>query len=156
MATPPPQHSICPTVGKPACIEVVAGSASRAGAYKPGSVPALCLLSCPLPRLNLMGGRPGPMLCVCALHRFCQRVFCSQLFVCVCVCVKWSMLSALMPSLSPQLKKRALDQLRLVKSKPQRSPEQPPRQLWMDPCSGELLALHLPVTLGDTVIPCGH
>ncbi|NXK82106.1 CAR10 protein, partial [Amazona guildingii] len=33
------------------------------------------------------------------------------------------------------LKKRALDQLRLVKSKPQRSPEQPPRQLWMDPCS---------------------
>ncbi|XP_071407836.1 caspase recruitment domain-containing protein 10 [Pithys albifrons albifrons] len=34
------------------------------------------------------------------------------------------------------LKKRALDQLRLVKSKPQRSPEQPPQQLWLDPCSG--------------------
>ncbi|XP_032543527.1 caspase recruitment domain-containing protein 10 isoform X3 [Chiroxiphia lanceolata] len=31
--------------------------------------------------------------------------------------------------------KRALDQLRLVKSKPQRSPEQPPQQLWLDPCS---------------------
>ncbi|NXK90617.1 CAR10 protein, partial [Formicarius rufipectus] len=34
-----------------------------------------------------------------------------------------------------KLKKRALDQLRLVKSKPQRSPEQPPQQLWLDPCS---------------------
>ncbi|NXH73159.1 CAR10 protein, partial [Hydrobates tethys] len=33
------------------------------------------------------------------------------------------------------LKKRALDQLRLVKSKPQRSPEQPSQQLWLDPCS---------------------
>uniref|UniRef100_A0A8B9PSA9 Caspase recruitment domain family member 10 n=1 Tax=Apteryx owenii TaxID=8824 RepID=A0A8B9PSA9_APTOW len=33
------------------------------------------------------------------------------------------------------LKKRALDQLRLVKSKPQRSPGQPPQQLWLDPCS---------------------
>ncbi|XP_067998489.1 caspase recruitment domain-containing protein 10 isoform X1 [Melanerpes formicivorus] len=33
------------------------------------------------------------------------------------------------------LKKRALDQLRLVKSKPQRSPEQPQKQLWLDPCS---------------------
>ncbi|NXJ68492.1 CAR10 protein, partial [Rostratula benghalensis] len=33
------------------------------------------------------------------------------------------------------LKKRALDQLRLVKSKPQRSSEQPPQQLWLDPCS---------------------
>ncbi|XP_053928307.1 caspase recruitment domain-containing protein 10 isoform X2 [Cuculus canorus] len=33
------------------------------------------------------------------------------------------------------LKKRALDQLRMVKSKPQRSPEQPPQQLWLDPCS---------------------
>ncbi|NXW58416.1 CAR10 protein, partial [Eurystomus gularis] len=33
------------------------------------------------------------------------------------------------------LKKRALDQLRLVKSKAQRSPEQPPQQLWLDPCS---------------------
>ncbi|NWR59817.1 CAR10 protein, partial [Bucorvus abyssinicus] len=33
------------------------------------------------------------------------------------------------------LKKRALDQLRLVKSKSQRSPEQPPQQLWLDPCS---------------------
>ncbi|KFP47131.1 Caspase recruitment domain-containing protein 10, partial [Cathartes aura] len=33
------------------------------------------------------------------------------------------------------LKKRALDQLRLVKSKPQRSPEQTPQQLWLDPCS---------------------
>ncbi|NXV88834.1 CAR10 protein, partial [Calonectris borealis] len=33
------------------------------------------------------------------------------------------------------LKKRALDQLRLVKSKPQRSPEQPHQQLWLDPCS---------------------
>ncbi|XP_064311081.1 caspase recruitment domain-containing protein 10 isoform X4 [Phalacrocorax carbo] len=33
------------------------------------------------------------------------------------------------------LKKRALDQLRLVKSKRQRSPEQPPQQLWLDPCS---------------------
>ncbi|NWX05509.1 CAR10 protein, partial [Caloenas nicobarica] len=33
------------------------------------------------------------------------------------------------------LKKRALDQLRLVKSKQQRSPEQPPQQLWLDPCS---------------------
>ncbi|KFQ82821.1 Caspase recruitment domain-containing protein 10, partial [Phaethon lepturus] len=33
------------------------------------------------------------------------------------------------------LKKRALDQLRLVKSKPQRSPEQPPQQLWLDLCS---------------------
>ncbi|KFV68906.1 Caspase recruitment domain-containing protein 10, partial [Dryobates pubescens] len=33
------------------------------------------------------------------------------------------------------LKKRALDQLRLVKSKPQRSPEQPQQQLWLDPCS---------------------
>ncbi|NXT85473.1 CAR10 protein, partial [Zapornia atra] len=32
------------------------------------------------------------------------------------------------------LKKRALDQLRLVKSKPQRNPEQPPQQLWLDPC----------------------
>ena len=48
------------------------------------------------------------------------------------------MLSALLPSFSPQLKKRALDQLRLVKSKPQRSSEQPPQQLWLDPCSGEL------------------
>ncbi|KGL90728.1 Caspase recruitment domain-containing protein 10, partial [Charadrius vociferus] len=35
------------------------------------------------------------------------------------------------------LKKRALDQLRLVKSKPQRSPEQPPQQLWLDPCSDQ-------------------
>ncbi|KFQ01225.1 Caspase recruitment domain-containing protein 10, partial [Leptosomus discolor] len=34
------------------------------------------------------------------------------------------------------LKKRALDQLRLVKSKPQRSSEQPPQQLWLNPCSG--------------------
>ncbi|NXX80915.1 CAR10 protein, partial [Urocolius indicus] len=33
------------------------------------------------------------------------------------------------------LKKRALDQLRLVKPKPQRSPEQPPQQLWLEPCS---------------------
>ncbi|KAI1239173.1 Caspase recruitment domain-containing protein 10, partial [Lamprotornis superbus] len=33
------------------------------------------------------------------------------------------------------LKKRALGQLRLVKSKPQRSPEQSPQQLWLDPCS---------------------
>ncbi|NXO32577.1 CAR10 protein, partial [Cisticola juncidis] len=33
------------------------------------------------------------------------------------------------------LKKRALGQLRLVKSKPRRSPEQPPQQLWLDPCS---------------------
>ncbi|NWH60839.1 CAR10 protein, partial [Geococcyx californianus] len=33
------------------------------------------------------------------------------------------------------LKKRALDQLRLVKSKPQRSSEQPPQQLWLNPCS---------------------
>ncbi|NXS63358.1 CAR10 protein, partial [Brachypteracias leptosomus] len=33
------------------------------------------------------------------------------------------------------LKKRALDQLRLGKSKPQRNPEQPPQQLWLDPCS---------------------
>ncbi|NXQ88631.1 CAR10 protein, partial [Nyctibius grandis] len=32
------------------------------------------------------------------------------------------------------LKKRALDQLRLVKSKPQRSPEQPSQQLWLNPC----------------------
>ncbi|NXP73459.1 CAR10 protein, partial [Ramphastos sulfuratus] len=33
------------------------------------------------------------------------------------------------------LKKRALDQLRLVKSKPQRSPGKPQQQLWLDPCS---------------------
>ncbi|NXQ15242.1 CAR10 protein, partial [Peucedramus taeniatus] len=33
------------------------------------------------------------------------------------------------------LKKRALGQLRLVKSKPQRSPEHPSQQLWLDPCS---------------------
>ncbi|NXS28915.1 CAR10 protein, partial [Pomatostomus ruficeps] len=33
------------------------------------------------------------------------------------------------------LKKRAFGQLRLVKSKPQRSPEQLPQQLWLDPCS---------------------
>ncbi|NXM89435.1 CAR10 protein, partial [Oenanthe oenanthe] len=33
------------------------------------------------------------------------------------------------------LKKRALGQLRLVKSKPQRSSEQPPQKLWLDPCS---------------------
>ncbi|XP_065687708.1 caspase recruitment domain-containing protein 10 isoform X5 [Patagioenas fasciata] len=33
------------------------------------------------------------------------------------------------------LKKRALDQLRLMKSKPQRSSKQPPQQLWLDPCS---------------------
>uniref|UniRef100_A0A8B9SU09 Caspase recruitment domain family member 10 n=1 Tax=Anas platyrhynchos TaxID=8839 RepID=A0A8B9SU09_ANAPL len=33
------------------------------------------------------------------------------------------------------LKKRALDQLRLVKSKPQKSSGQPPQQLWLDPCS---------------------
>nr|XP_005514764.1 caspase recruitment domain-containing protein 10 isoform X1 [Columba livia] len=33
------------------------------------------------------------------------------------------------------LKKRALDQLRLVKSKPHRSSKQPPQQLWLDPCS---------------------
>uniref|UniRef100_A0A8D2P6K3 Caspase recruitment domain family member 10 n=1 Tax=Zosterops lateralis melanops TaxID=1220523 RepID=A0A8D2P6K3_ZOSLA len=33
------------------------------------------------------------------------------------------------------LSKRALGQLRLVKSKPQRSPEKPPQQLWLDPCS---------------------
>ncbi|XP_010222461.1 PREDICTED: caspase recruitment domain-containing protein 10 [Tinamus guttatus] len=33
------------------------------------------------------------------------------------------------------LKKRALDQLRLVKFKPQGSPGQPPPQLWLDPCS---------------------
>ncbi|NWT53884.1 CAR10 protein, partial [Erythrocercus mccallii] len=33
------------------------------------------------------------------------------------------------------LKKRALGQLRLVKPKPQRSPEQLPQQLWLDPCS---------------------
>lgn len=75
----------------------------------------------------------------------------------LCVCVKWSVLSALSPSLSPQLKKRALDQLRLVKSKPQRSPEQPPQQLWLDPCSGELLPLCLPHhPWGDPVVPCGH
>lgn len=54
------------------------------------------------------------------------------------------MLSALLPSLPLQLKKRALDQLRLVKSKPQKSPGQPPQQLWLDPCSGELLPPHLP------------
>ncbi|NXW82283.1 CAR10 protein, partial [Alopecoenas beccarii] len=39
------------------------------------------------------------------------------------------------------LKKRALDQLRLVKSKPQRSPEQPPQQLWLDPCSDPDMSL---------------
>ncbi|NXI66735.1 CAR10 protein, partial [Anseranas semipalmata] len=33
------------------------------------------------------------------------------------------------------LKKRALDQLRLVKPKPQRNPGQPRQQLWLDPCS---------------------
>ncbi|XP_039918512.1 caspase recruitment domain-containing protein 10 isoform X1 [Hirundo rustica] len=33
------------------------------------------------------------------------------------------------------LKKRALGQLRLVKSKPQRSPEHRPQQLWLDSCS---------------------
>ncbi|NWU97499.1 CAR10 protein, partial [Upupa epops] len=33
------------------------------------------------------------------------------------------------------LKKRALDQLRLVKSKPQKSAEKPHQQLWLDPCS---------------------
>ncbi|NXT43725.1 CAR10 protein, partial [Pelecanoides urinatrix] len=33
------------------------------------------------------------------------------------------------------LKKRALDQLRLVKSKPQRGPEQPHQQLWLGVCS---------------------
>ncbi|KFQ22870.1 Caspase recruitment domain-containing protein 10, partial [Merops nubicus] len=39
------------------------------------------------------------------------------------------------------LKKRALDQLRLVKSKSQRSLEQPPQQLWLDPCSDPELHL---------------
>ncbi|XP_076194302.1 caspase recruitment domain-containing protein 10 isoform X2 [Aptenodytes patagonicus] len=39
------------------------------------------------------------------------------------------------------LKKRALDQLRLVKPKPQRSPEQPPQQLWLDPCSDPDMSL---------------
>ncbi|KAM6288681.1 caspase recruitment domain-containing protein 10 isoform 4-T4 [Spheniscus humboldti] len=39
------------------------------------------------------------------------------------------------------LKKRALDQLRLVKSKPQRSLEQPPQQLWLDPCSDPDMSL---------------
>ncbi|KAF4799110.1 Caspase recruitment domain-containing protein 10 [Turdus rufiventris] len=39
------------------------------------------------------------------------------------------------------LKKRALSQLRLVKSKPQRSPEQPPQQLWLDPCSDPEMSL---------------
>ncbi|NXN54704.1 CAR10 protein, partial [Rynchops niger] len=39
------------------------------------------------------------------------------------------------------LKKRALDQLRLVKSKSQRSPEQPPQQLWLDPCSDPDMSL---------------
>ncbi|NXN91105.1 CAR10 protein, partial [Rhinopomastus cyanomelas] len=33
------------------------------------------------------------------------------------------------------LKKRALDQLRLAKSKPQKNPGKPPQQLWLDPCS---------------------
>ncbi|KAM9293410.1 LOW QUALITY PROTEIN: caspase recruitment domain-containing protein 10 [Morus bassanus] len=40
-----------------------------------------------------------------------------------------------------KLKKRALDQLRLVKSKPQKSPEQPPQQLWLDPCSDPDMSL---------------
>ncbi|NXU79724.1 CAR10 protein, partial [Oreotrochilus melanogaster] len=39
------------------------------------------------------------------------------------------------------LKKRALDQLRLVKSKPQRSSEQPLQQLWLDPCSDPEMSL---------------
>ncbi|KAF1639294.1 Caspase recruitment domain-containing protein 10, partial [Eudyptes filholi] len=39
------------------------------------------------------------------------------------------------------LKKRALDQLRLVKPKPQRSPEQPPQQLWLDSCSDPDMSL---------------
>ncbi|NXG63087.1 CAR10 protein, partial [Hemiprocne comata] len=39
------------------------------------------------------------------------------------------------------LKKRALDQLRLVKSKHQRSTEQPPQQLWLDPCSDPDMSL---------------
>ncbi|OXB77492.1 UNVERIFIED_CONTAM: hypothetical protein H355_015784 [Colinus virginianus] len=37
------------------------------------------------------------------------------------------------------LKKRALDQLRLVKPKQQKSPEQPCQQLWLDPCSDRSL-----------------
>jgi len=37
------------SVGKPTCIDVAAGLTSRAGAYSPGSVTALWLLSYPLP-----------------------------------------------------------------------------------------------------------
>ncbi|NXJ14454.1 CAR10 protein, partial [Odontophorus gujanensis] len=37
------------------------------------------------------------------------------------------------------LKKRALDQLRLVKPKQQKSPEHPCQQLWLDPCSDRSL-----------------
>lgn len=133
------------SVGKPARTEVAAGLASRAGAYSPGSVTALWLLSYPFRTSHTEPDgwqTRSHDFCMCAPSPLPAGLL--QPALCVCVCVKWSMLSALSPSLSPQLKKRALDQLRLVKSKPQRSPEQPPQQLWLDPCSGELLPLCLP------------
>lgn len=145
------------SVGKPTRIEVAAGLASRAGAYSPGSVTALWLLSYPLPtsQTEPEGQQTrSRAFCMCAPSPLTTGVL--QPALCVCVCLKLSMLSALLPSLSPQLKKRALDQLRLVKSKPQRSLEQPPQQLWLDPCSGELLPCTCPIIFGDLVVPCEH
>ncbi|NXE18486.1 CAR10 protein, partial [Ardeotis kori] len=54
-----------------------------------------------------------------------------------------------------KLKKRALDQLRLVKSKPQRGSEQPPQQLWLDPCSDPDVSLK-PYSLVRPVVVKTH
>ncbi|XP_010128031.1 PREDICTED: caspase recruitment domain-containing protein 10, partial [Chlamydotis macqueenii] len=54
-----------------------------------------------------------------------------------------------------KLKKRALDQLRLVKSKPQRGSEQPPQQLWLDPCSDPDMSLK-PYSLVRPVVVKTH
>lgn len=132
------------SVGKQTHIEVAAGFASRAGAYSPGSVTALWLLSYTLPTSQTEPDgwqTQSRAFCMCAPSPLPSSVL--QPALCVSVYMKWSMLLALLPSLSSQLKKRALDQLHLVKSKPQRSPEQPAQQLWLEPCLGELLPLCL-------------
>lgn len=77
------------SVGKSTRMEVAAGLARRSGLTAQA---VLLLCGCfptpfPLPRLNLMGGRHGPMLFVCVHHSLCQRVFCSQLSVCEMVYV---------------------------------------------------------------------
>lgn len=83
MATPPPQHVICPTVGKPA------GLASRAGAYRPDSVTALWLLSYPLPASQTEpNGRQtwSRAFCMCAPSSLPAGVLQPAVSVCEMVC----------------------------------------------------------------------